>query len=404
MRSLVRWLVPVAVAATVAGGVAVSSAQAGSTPDLPGSTPQQVLASVAGSSVRALSGTVVTRADVGLPSVSGFGGRSGDTASDPAGLVTRFLTGKNTLRVWVDGPTKQRAQLVDPFSELDVVRNGTELWTYASRGNAVQHGTLPAHPATGPRAGSTPAPSASATGTPADLTPQQLAERAIAAADPTTAVTLGDPALVAGRNAYTLTLTPRTAATLVGRVVISVDAANGVPLRVQVFARGTDQAAIETGFTAVDFATPAAERFTFTPPAGATVTQLTAPSMPQAVRPKPPLPASGTAGGTAADRPTVTGSGWASIVEVPASALQQLAAARTGSTGNGGTGNGGTGNGPSGSSTSSAQGLAALEQLTTPVAGGRAISTSLLSVLITTDGRVLAGSVPVQALVDAAAK
>ena len=49
MRSSARWLVPVAVAAAVAGGVAVSSAQAGTSPDLPASTPQKVLASVAAS-------------------------------------------------------------------------------------------------------------------------------------------------------------------------------------------------------------------------------------------------------------------------------------------------------------------------------------------------------------------
>jgi len=398
MRSSVRWLVPVAVAATVAGGVAVSSAQAGSTPELPQRTPQQVLAAVAGSSVTALEGTVVTRADVGLPDVSALGGSGSGAAdaSDPAGLLTRFLTGKNTLRVWVDGPTKQRAQLVDPFSELDVVRNGTDLWTYTSRGNAVQHGTLPAHPAARP--GATPSPSATGTGTAADLTPDQLAERAIAAADPTTAVTLGEPALVAGRNTYTLTLTPKTDATLVGRIVIAVDAEKGVPLRVQVFPRGKAQAAIETGFTAVDFGTPDAARFTFTPPAGATVTPLKAPTTPSGSTTGPSLPA--------AARPTVTGTGWASVVEIPAAALQQLATVRAGSSGPAASSSASPdASDASGRSAAAAQGLAALDQLTTPVAdGGRAISTSLVSVLLTKDGRVLAGAVPVQTLVDAAAK
>ena len=272
MRTSLRWLVPVAVAATVAGGVAVSSAQAGDSPDLPTRTAQQVLASVAGSSVTALSGTVVTRADIGLPSLSGLGPASADASTDPTALLTRFLSGGNTLRVWADGPTRQRAQLIDPFSELDVVRNGSELWTYVSRGNLVQHGTLPAHPA---RSAAKP----SATGTAADLTPAQLAQQAITAADPTTAVTLGAPKVVAGRNAYALTLTPKTDATLVGRIVIAVDAEKGVPLQVQVFARGSSQPAIETGFTAVDFATPDASRFTFTPPQGATVTPLEAPKV-----------------------------------------------------------------------------------------------------------------------------
>jgi len=371
MRSSLRWLVPLAVTATVAGGVAVGSAQAGNTPDLPSRTPQQVLAAVAGSSVTALSGTVVTRADVGLPSVDGLTGARPPASTDAAGLLTRLLSGQNTLRVWADGPTRQRAQLLDPFSELDVVRNGTQVWTYASRGNLVQHATVPAHPATADR---TASPLAA-------LTPAQLADRAIAQADPTTAVTLGAPALVAGRSTYALTLTPRTTATLVGRVVVAVDAERGVPLQVKVFARGHDTPSVETGFTSVDFATPSADRFSFTPPKGATVTEITAAT---GSTPHQKLPAT--------DRPTVRGTGWASIVQVPASALRDAQAAAPRS----------SGGEPSGSS--QAGGLAALQQLTTPVAGGRALSTALLSVLFTDDGRVLAGAVPVDALVAAAAK
>ena len=41
-------------------------------------------------------------------------------------------------------------------------------------------------------------------------------------------------------------------------------------------------------------------------------------------------------------------------------------------------------------------------ELTQSVGGGRALSTSLVSVLITADGRVFAGSVPVSALQSAA--
>ena len=53
--------------------------------------------------------------------------------------------------------------------------------------------------------------------------------------------------------------------------------------------------------------------------------------------------------------------------------------------------------------TALAEASATLEGLTTPVDGGRALQTSLLSVLQTDDGRVLAGSVPVDTLVEYAA-
>ena len=358
MRTSARWLVPVAVIAAVAGGVAINTAAAGSAPRLPARTPEQVLDQMAGSDVTALSGTVVTRADLGLPALpSSLGQRDGGSSgTDAQGLMTRFLTGENTLRVWADGPTRQRAELLDQFAELDVVRNGDQMWTYDSQHNTAQHQVLQA------RSGDRHESSSAAGGA---LTPGEMAHQALAAADPSTAVTLGDPELVAGRPAYTVTLTPRTSRTLVDHVVIAVDADRGVPLQVQVFARDTTQPVIETGFTAVDFATPAASTFTFTPPRGATVSAST------------PDPRNDTHPNSA--KPIQIGSGWTSIVEVPASgaSLQQ-------------GGGSGTANG------------SMLSRLGTAVPGGRAITTKLLSVLITDDGRTFAGAVPVQALLDAA--
>jgi hypothetical protein len=68
-------------------------------------------------------------------------------------------------------------------------------------------------------------------------------------------------------------------------------------------------------------------------------------------------------------KPTVTGTGWATIVSLPAGSVP---VALTGDP--------------------------LFQQLTQPVDGGRALSSSLVSVLITSDGRVLAGAVPVSAL------
>ena len=42
------------------------------------------------------------------------------------------------------------------------------------------------------------------------------------------------------------------------------------------------------------------------------------------------------------------------------------------------------------------------EQLTTPVDGGRLLSSTLLSVLVTDDGRILVGAVPGETLLEAA--
>lgn len=378
MRSSVRWLVPVAVAAAVAGGVVVNSAAAGSAARLPDRSPEQVLEAVAGSDVTALSGTVVTRADIGFPALPSMGGRSGGSTSstDVQGLVTRFLSGENTLRVYENGPTKQRAQLLDQFGELNVVRNGDQVWTYDSRHNTAQHGTVPARADRKPGSASS---SGSGSGSDATaLTPAEMAHRALAAADPTTTVSLGRSELVAGRSAYALTLTPKTSATLVDHVVIAVDAEKSVPLQVQVFARSSSQPVIETGFTAVDFSAPPASTFEFTPPKGATVTEM-------GTHTASGTPDKAAMTGKSGTKPTEIGTGWATIVELPAGTMS---AAMWG--------------GSSDATPGATSGKSLLSQLGTSVDGGRAITTKLVSVLVTDDGRIFAGSVPVQALVDAA--
>ena len=362
-----------AAAGLIGSGAAFNSAAADGAPSVPSRTPEQVLALEAGSTVSAFSGTVQTRSALGLPDLSSLkrlGGSRTSSASGAAagidlqGLVTRFLGGENTLRVWADGPQRERAQLLDPFDELDVVRNGSTLWMYSSGQNLAAKGTAPTDK------GDKPAGSAAASPnqlTPDQLTPDALAKRALAAADPTTSVTLAAPSTVAGRATYSLVVTPRTSDTLVDHIVLNVDASNGVVLQCRVYARGQAEVALQTGFTSIDFARPEASRFQFTPPATATVTAL--PSAKDLT---------GLTGAASPDstktKPITHGTGWATIEELP-------------------------GDGPAVMLSGSA-----LDQVTTPVAGGRAIRTALFSVLVLDDGRTLVGAVPVPALVAAAGK
>ena len=76
--------------------------------------------------------------------------------------------------------------------------------------------------------------------------------------------------------------------------------------------------------------------------------------------------------------PTVIGSGWTSIAAVPAGALGAGLSGLTGDQSH------------------------LLNELTQSVDGGRGLETSLFSVLITSDGRVYAGAVPLSALESAA--
>ncbi|WP_314145880.1 DUF2092 domain-containing protein [uncultured Leifsonia sp.] len=340
----VRWLPAVAVPAAIAAGAIVAPLAAGAA-DLPEKTPAEVLKLVAGSDTRAFSGTVEQTSDLGLPSIPKTSGSSADSS---AASTLELLMGDHTAKVYVDGPEKVRVQLLDQLAERDAIRNGSDIWLYDSTGEKATHVTLPAHDSTSARRDATA------------TTPSALAQRFLAAVDPSTSVTLGSNTNVAGRDAYDLVLTPKTSATLVGSVSIAVDGATGIPLRVQVVARGASDPAFQAGFTSFSDQAPAASVFSFTPPKGATVTEQS--------------PKSGEHRDVGADRkPVVTGEGWATIVSLPA-----------------------------GSAPAALTADPLVARLTQPVDGGRALSTSLVSVLVTADGRVLAGSVPISALQSAA--
>ena len=101
----------------------------------------------------------------------------------------------------------------------------------------------------------------------------RIAQRALEALAPYADVSVDTTAMVAGRPAYVLVLTPTSTLTLIGRIAVSIDAETRLPLRFQVFPRGSDAAAIEAGFTSVSFDTIDPSMFSFTPPAGTTVRQ-----------------------------------------------------------------------------------------------------------------------------------
>ncbi|GAB3578674.1 outer membrane lipoprotein carrier protein LolA [Leifsonia lichenia] len=360
-RRWVRWLPAAVVPVAIAAGAIVAPLAAGAA-DLPSKTPDEVLSLVAASDVKAFSGTVEQSSELGLPSIpstgpgssAGSGSGTGDAAS-----IIELLTGDHTAKVYVDGPAKQRVQVLDQLAERDVIRNGSDVWLYTSTGKKVTHVTLPDRSAVKSPDNRQPDPDAT---TGAATTPSQLAQRFLTAVDPSTSVTLGDPVKVAGRDAYDLVLTPKTDATLVGSVSIAVDGTTGIPLRVQVDARGQSTPAFEVGFSDFSTATPSASVFAFTPPAGATVTEQSTSGVGEK-----------KAQAGTRQKPTVTGSGWDAIVSVPA-----------------------------GSVPADLTSSPLFAQLTTAVDGGRAFSTTLVSVLVTDDGRVFAGAVPVSALQAAA--
>ena len=355
-----RWAVPVTVAAVAVGGTALfTQVTADAAVVLPARGAAQLLVDVQSARQITGSGTVVQKADLGLPQLPSIGGAGSSSLSS-------LIAGSHTLRVWYGGPDRARVALMGTLGESDVIRNGRDLWTWSSDSNSATHRLLPTETAAEKAAG-TPAR------TPADaLTPQQLADQALAAITPTTSVSTDGTARVAGRSAYELVLTPKDTASLIGPVRIAVDAQRHVPLRVQVFARNATTAAVEVGFTQISFSPPSAAQFHFSPPPGVTLTEQTS----------QPDPAGARSAETAA-QPSVTGQGWTSVIQaqLTADASSMLRGDRSGAR-------------PDGSTAQLQRVMRVLPKVSGSWGSGRLLHSSLFTVLLTDDGRVLAGAVP----------
>lgn len=368
-RNSLRWLPAVIVPAVVVVGAIAIPLQAGAAVNLPDKSAAEVLLMVSDSAVTSFSGTVEQTSDLGLPDIDL--GSIGSSSSDPAGggpsadmLATalEFASGSHTSRVFVDGPENIRVQVKDPLAERNAVSNGTDAWFYDSETDVATHLAIPADA----KASVEEKAAALEARIPADLTPAKVADQLLANLAPSTTVSVGTDGSVAGRSVYELILTPKTADTLVESVSISVDSETGMPLRVTVLAVGQEAPAAQVGFSLVDFSAPAAELFDFVPPAGATVEEQKIPTA---------VDAQGTPSGERqAGEPIVTGTGWSTIVEIPAGVVPAELVSNP-----------------------------LVGQLATDVDGGKLLSTSLVNVLLTTDGRAFAGSVPV-ALLQAAAQ
>ncbi|MEV6597795.1 hypothetical protein AB0M36_13100 [Actinoplanes sp. NPDC051346] len=373
-RPALRWLVPAAAAAVViGGGAAAGTIVASADPTLPERSAAQLLVDVQNAKVEGLSGTIVQTADLGLPTLPGITGGGGNAD------LMKLVAGSNTARVWYAGEDKLRLAVLGTLGETDVVRNGSDVWVWRSSAGSATHYKIPAdagkHEKQAPPLG---VPS----------TPKEAADAALAAIDPTTAVTTTGAAKVAGRDAYELVLAPRDTASLVGQVRLAIDAEHHIPLGVDVYAKGANDPAVRIAFQQVSFATPDAEQFTFNPPPG---TKVDTPSESDLRKQREEVEkaAKEKGAGAKAGKPEapegtkVVGKGWTSVLvtKMP-------------------TGDAEGGDGP--------QQLEAILNVLPKVSGswgsGRLLQSALFSALLTDDGRLLVGAVAPEKLYETAAQ
>jgi outer membrane lipoprotein-sorting protein len=362
-RPALRWLVPTAAAVVViGGGAAAGTIVANAEPSLPERSAAQLLVDVQNAKVDGLSGTVVQTADLGLPTLPGLSGGAGGVD------VMKLVAGSNTARVWYSGEDKARLALMGTLGETDVIRNGSDVWMWRSSDSSATHVKLPDG-----KDGKDAKRGALATNVPS--TPQEAADAALAAIDPTTAVSTTGAAKVAGRNAYELVLTPRDSASLVGQVRLAIDAKEHVPLGVDVYAKGANNPAFQVSFQQVSFEVPDAEQFTFNPPPG---TKVNEPSKADIDRKRAEAEHSAAKRPEAPEGTKVVGKGWTSVLvaKLPAGDERGQLDAVVGT----------------------------LPKVSGAWGSGHLLSSALFSALVTDDGRVLVGAVAPEKLYEAAGK
>jgi outer membrane lipoprotein-sorting protein len=347
-KPMLRWLTPAAVVLVVAGGSLVASnASAGD--KLPDRSVEQLLVDLQQPQVDGLSGTIVQKANLGLPDIPGANGGTSE--------LTSLLSGSHTMYVWYSGPDKARVAVKDgAFKESDVVANGSDVWTWSSADKSATHRSISKTDRSGMDAHKT-APNA-------PKTPQDAAAELVKALGPSTTITPDSDVTVAGEKAYELVLRPKDPASTMSEVRIAIDGKTHLPLRVQAY--NTDSALVfQVEYTAVKFARPDDSMFAFNPPADTKVTE--APK----VEHKAPTKAEQAQAKEKADQAKsatkVVGSGWTSVVvtKLPANADQ---------------------NNP--------QLQSVLSKLqTTPDGKGKLFVGTAFSAVITDDGRVAVGAV-----------
>ncbi len=190
-------------------------------------------------------------------------------ATDQLDAVTSLLGGRTEMRVWWRSAQDWRADTVTPVGEHStrVSGGGVQVWDYEDNTVVAQRSDPP---------GTIRLPQAF------DTLPPQLASRMLADAAPTEVAVLA-PRRVAGRDADGLRLQPDQPLSSVGRVDVWADRQSGVPVSVEVFARGATTAAMSSTFLAFADQAPAPEHTRLDPPPGARIRSGQRPDLPRQI-------------------------------------------------------------------------------------------------------------------------
>ena len=207
----------------------------------------------------------------------------GLTAPEPTGVTARIeftnhlfpsgsLTGAaaSTLmagasgRLWVTDDGRGRLELQSEAGDAQIVWSQTHVTVYDASSNTAYEAKLPEHSADNDKKDTPPTLSQIS-----DFLTKLTQHADVSGANPTN---------VAGEPAYSVSVSPKHDGGLLGSAELAWDAAHGVPLKVAVYAQGSSSPVLALQATEISFGKVPNSDVDVSPPADATVVDLTPPA------------------------------------------------------------------------------------------------------------------------------
>jgi len=193
----------------------------------------------------------------------------------PGETADPLLQGTRHGRVWLSNDGRLRIELQGDNGDANLVVTKTSFWVSDPMQNTVYEGTLPAD-----KSGKSPAKHADAIPTVAQI--QSRLTKLMKSVDVGGAAT-SDPGDVAGRPAYSVSVSPKHSGGLLGQAQMAWDAVTGVPLRIAIYARGNTTPVLALSATNMSYGQIADSDLNIQPPTGDKVVKVSTANKPAAL-------------------------------------------------------------------------------------------------------------------------
>jgi outer membrane lipoprotein-sorting protein len=179
------------------------------------------------------------------------------------GQVASALLSGASGRLWLTNDGRGRLELQSDAGDAQVVWNQSEVTVYDASSNTVYRAKLPEHQ------------QQADTGAPPSVAEIASFLKAVAQH---VDVSGARPRNVAGRPAYSVSISPKHDGGLLGSAELAWDAARGVPLRLGIYAQGSSSPVLQLEATHISYGAVPDSDVDIAPPAGAKTVDLAAPS------------------------------------------------------------------------------------------------------------------------------